>query len=122
MFRFEDRQKKEYVECLGPGPHVTKNGSRWLVVGLHPYTEIQDGTVRCKSCAERTKTWLPRAAATKPIGHWYLSEEDRTQLRTGLAELRKTAKIMEDRALVKLISEKEDNARRTEPTTRQGKL
>lgn len=86
MFRFPERQKKEYVECLGPGPHITKNGSRWLVVGLHKYIQIQDGTVRCKSCAERT--W--RTYPDKAIGYFYLTEQERTQMRTGLAELRST--------------------------------
>lgn len=107
--------KKEYVECLGPGPHVTKNGSRWLVVGLHAYTEIQDGTVRCKSCAERTKTWLPRE--NRPVGHLYLTEEEKTLLRERLAEGRRTFETLEAKTLTKI-----DNDRTRKPTSRQREL
>ena len=52
MFRFPDKPKKHYIECLGPGPHVTKSGSRWLVDGLHKYVQIEDGTFRCQKCVE----------------------------------------------------------------------
>lgn len=129
MFRFENTQAERYlnswtyngktfVKCSGPGPHSTNKGTPNLVVGFHRITEVQKGTgiYKCKSCMERTgRTWLPKDYG-KPIGHDYLTEEERTQLRTGLAELRKTFAKMEDRTLNQV------DAGRTEPTARQGKL
>ena len=86
MWVFKERNNKKYVECKGPGPHITKNGSPWLVVGLHKYVEIEDGTVRCKRCAEKRP--IPKAPDyDKPIGFLYLTDQEVRELRYRLRAL-----------------------------------
>ena len=111
MFRFSERERKQFVECLGKGPHSTKNGSRWLVVGFHRYVQIEDGTVRCERCAGKRE--IPKAPDyDKPIITFKLSEADRTLSRKILRNIRKAFETMEEGVPTKVTVD-------DEPTERQ---
>lgn len=116
MWRFEERKKKQYLECLGPGPHVTKNGSRWLVAGFHSYVQIEDGTVRCQKCAEARKKPIIREPY-RPSYAPELTDKEREELRAGLANIREAVEKMEKRP-----TQIKEDERSREQTPRQREL
>jgi len=113
VFRFESKPNKEFVECLGPGPHVTKNGSRWLVVGFHIYITLEDGTVRCQKCAERTSRVRIIRDPYIPSYVPKLTEQESRLLGERLQSLKETFEKYEGRKQVLLKDKEKKKERQT---------
>lgn len=91
MSQYESR----WLQCVNKGQSKSgkcdrKNGYILKDDPTHERYFLADGiNVECKACYNRRKIYLP-PDKHRPCGFFELTEQERTQLRIGLAELRKT--------------------------------